>query len=710
MELNLMSTDLIYPNINVVFDDSIFDVDEDPVFTLYVNEAFNAQVTFPSYANRVRIAGTPYNYNQPITFPPHVNSLAQALFECHNFNRPVTIPSTVKTCYQMLRNCYNYDQPTVIPDGVTNAVDFFASCFSMNSPVTIPDSVDNASYCFSSCSSYNQPTVLPKNALYLVNTFRWCNQFQQPVTIPNKVLDVSNMFYGTNYNQPVTFMDGCTTANHLFEGLNMYNCEVSMADSIKYMIATFQYMPNFNKPVTLPANIISLNSAFYSVRQFNQPLIIPNGARNCEHMIDLCTMYNSVVMIPPTVINTQYMFSSINSCPYNTYNSRYGESTNAALKQPIYFFANGIFDASNMFRECNTMSTLYLLGLQNNRQLNRFMRTNGQVRCNIYTDDTCQNYLYNTYLLDNGGKPTWSNDLANGCIYNVPLNLYIYNNWDGHIPDYCRLLYRYSTNNSILFQEYIRSGENGTFEYGTNEWSDVPNGAPITNILNNITVDTNVYYVGALIDEWVRQKTGISGYAWDIYNASYTAAGNGSNPAGVVINCQDIAGVSYKAVVPSGAYIQCGRCQRTATLPTIITSGTQRIDYGSSVTNSYYLEPSQDVFLGGYNYDMQYVLTYREGAIDNNGIRLITQDTGGYSAAMQITVANNSPEVLRYQDASQGVNYGNLFTLKYPYSSSRWGAVALTNVTDGLNNYNSGELIKQWYYSDKVAFTVWPRD
>lgn len=712
MELNLMSTDLIYPNINVVFDDSIFDVDEDPVFTLYVNEAFNAQVTFPSYANRVGIAGKPYNFNQPLSIPAHVNSAYNLLVEAWGYNHPIILPNNVANASYMLRNCYSFNAPVTFPENVSTLAVAFYHCNNYNQPTHIPNSVTNCWSLFDTCSRYNQPTNIPNGVVNCRQMFYQCDSFNQPVTIPSTAKDVGQMFESAdNFNSSVTFADGCTTADYLlFWCTDKFNAPVTFADTIKSLHNTFFQKRNFNQPINLPSSGQYFISTFNECCNFNQPVIIPNGALNCERMLDKATMFNSVVFIPPTVVNTRWMFSMVNSMPWNMYNSGYGPYANAALKQPIYFFANSLMDAQYMFDSCNSMVDVHVLGIHNNDQMYRFMRTNGSTRCNIYTDEVGQNYLYNTSMLTNGGKPTWSNDLVNGCIYNVPLNLYIYNNWDGHIPDYCRLLYRRSTNNSILYQEYLLSGENGTFEYGTNEWSDVPNGAPITNILNNITVDTTVYYVGALTDEWVRQKTGISAYNWSFVNSSYTAAGSGSDPAGVVINCNDIAGVAYKAVLLSGGYIQCGRCQKTATLPTIITTGSQRIDYGSSLTNSYYLESTQDVFLGGHDYDMQYVLTFRSGPVPNNGIRFITKSTGGSDAAMSVTVADNNEEDVIYTAANAGITYDDLVTLKYPYSGGYWGVIANANVTDGLNNYNSGELIKQWYWSSKVAFTVWPRD
>lgn len=715
MELNLMSTDLIYPNINVVFDDSIFDVDEDPVFTLYVNEAFNAHVTFPSYANRVGIAGKPYNFNQPLSIPAHVNSAYNLLVEAQSYNQPIVLPNNVTNASYMLRNCYSFNAPVTFPANVSSLAVAFYHCNNYNQPTNIPSSVRNCYALFDTCTRYNQPTNIPNGVVNCYQMFYQCDNYNQPITIPSTVNDVGHMFEGAdNFNSPVTFANGCTTADYLlFWGPGTFNAPVTFADTVVSLHNTFYVMRNFNQPVNLPAGGKRFISTFNECCNFNQPVIIPNGATNCERMFDKATMFNSVVFIPPTVVNTRWMFSQVNSMPWNMYNSGYGPYMNAALKQPIYFFANSIMDAWYMFDSANSLTDIYILGVQNNAQLTRFMHTNGSTRRNIYTDDACQNHLYNTSILNNGGKPTWSNDLTNGCIYNVPLNLYIYNNWDGHIPDYCRLLYIDTVRNRTLYQEYLVAGSNGTFEYGSNEWSDVPNGAPVTGILNNITTDMNVYYVGSETDYWVRQKTNISAYNWSFCNSSYTAAGSGSDPAGVVIDCNDIACISWKATLLPNGYIQFGKLRKTGSLPTVITSGTDRIAYTSNLTGYYFAELTEDIFLGGHDYDVQYAITFRSGAVPNNGVRFITKSTGGSDATMSVTVANNATEDLIYTAANNGghgVDYGDLVTLKYPYSGSSWGAIALANVTDGINNYNSGELIKSWSYSTKLAFTVWPRE
>jgi len=715
MELNLMSTDLIYPNINVVFDDSIYDVDEDPIFTLYVNEAYNAQITFPSYANRVGVAGRPYNFNQPLNIPAHVHNAYHLLVDCYNYNVPISLPSNVKTCTEMLRDCRNFNAPVTFPEGVANFNQTFYNCNSYNQPTHLPSSARDCYYTFCRCPQYNQPTIIPNGVTNCEGMFFACWNFNQPVNIPASVNRVYRMFRdSSNFNSAITFADGCTNASQLLEtGPGIFNAPVIFANSVQVLEYTFTERRYFNQPVTLPTNGKRYVGTFNSCSLFSQPLIIPNGAQNCEYMLCNCVNFNSVVMIPPTVLNTYAMFVRVNSQPYNIYNYGYGPSTNTALKQPVYFFANNAMNTQYMFENCNTMSDVYVLGIHNNDQMYRFIRNNGGVRCNIYTDDLGQNYLRNTSILQNGGKPTWSNDLTNGCIYNIPCNLYIYNSWDGHIPDYCRLLYIDTVCDRILYQEYLVAGSNGTFEYGSNEWSDVPNGAPVTGILNNITVDTNVYYVGSETDYWVRQKTGISAYNWSFCNSSYTAAGSGSDPAGVVIDCNDIACISWKATLLPNGYIQFGKLRKMGSLPTVITSGTERIAYTSNLTGYYFAELTEDIYLGGHDYDVQYAITFRSGTVPNNGVRFITKSTGGSDATMSVTVANNATEDLIYTAANNGghgVDYGDLVTLKYPYSGSSWGAIALANVTDGLNNYNSGELIKSWSYSTKLAFTVWPRE
>ena len=677
MELNLMSTDLTYPNVNVVFDDSLFQLLDDTAFVLTVNERFNSFVTFPSHAKSIRIGGNPYNYNQPLTLPGTVESLYSCFYNCYRFNQPVTIPDSATNCEAMFERCYNLNQPVIIGNNVKNCRAMFEWTSNFNQPITIPDSVVNCEY-----------------------MFRWSNNFNQPITIPNSVTNCIAMFQYTPYNQPVTLSDGLLNCQELFVSADYFNQPVTIPDSVRTCYNMFSSCLRYNQSVQIGKDVQTCHGMFQSCRSYSQPVYIPNRVTNCANMFVSVTAYNSTVIISPSVINTSGMFLNVNSQPYNIYNDRFAPFDNNALKMPIYFYANSIINAQYMFNSCNSISDLYITGIKSNLQMNRFIRNNGQVRCNIYTDDISQNHLYNTYLLSNGGKPTWTVDATNGCIYDTVTNLYIYNNWDGRIEDFYYLNYYRNDGSQRLYQQLLPNGGNGTFTYGSNEWSDTPNGQPITGITDNITADTDVYYAGEFIAYWIRQYLNVtSNSAYSEVNGYFNTTNNG----GIVISGNTIAGVSYKAE-PGYSYIQTGICQTYATLPTIYTSGTGRISYSANNNGDLFATASQDIYLAGNNMNMSYAITFREGAVVNNGVRIITGSTGGYDASLYIKVGDEDTDVLHYQSASSGVEYGNLLNIRY---SGSWSAVALTNLTDGVNNYSTGDVVRVWSYSQSKAFTVW---
>lgn len=406
------STGLINPDINMVFDDSIYAVDTDKEFTFEGSNLFNSPVTFPSYAESMKIIGL--NYNCPISFPSNIKNISNMVSGCPNFNQPVTIPNTVTNMVSAFQSCTLFNQPINIPDSATNIVNLFRACSNFNEAISFGNSNPNCGYMFYG-SKYNRTT-----------------------TLPSSLKDASYMFYGlSQFNAEVTF-NGQTRLTSIFNGCGNFNQPITIPDECERIDCMVAYDINFNSPITFGngGNLSHINGFAINSFLFNQPLIIPNGVTNCEMVLEYCTSYNSVVVIPETVKSTYYMFGFINSAPYNVQNGRFAPVDYKALKQPIYFFANNIQESRYMFTQCNTMSDLYLIGLQNNIQLAYFMRNNGVNRCNIYTDDVSQNYIYNTaQILTNGGKPTWTNDVANGCIYNTVVNLYVYNNWDGTIPE-----------------------------------------------------------------------------------------------------------------------------------------------------------------------------------------------------------------------------------------------------------------------------------
>ena len=91
-----------------------------------------------------------------------------------------------------------------------------------------------------------------------------------------------------------------------------------------------------------------------------------------------------------------------------------------------------------MFTFCNNLSEVYIAGMINNQHLFYAFRYNNQHRLNIYCDENSANLLKVTSLLANGVSVTassWTDDVDNGCYYNTAWNIYVYNNWDGVVPE-----------------------------------------------------------------------------------------------------------------------------------------------------------------------------------------------------------------------------------------------------------------------------------
>ena len=457
------STGLVNPDINVVFDDSIYAVDTDKEFTIDVGGRMNSAITFPSYAEQIRIIGN--NYNYPITFPANILNISGLINACNNFNQPVTIPNTVTNCYNALSGI-KFNSAVTLQEGITNLDGLLQmqstgdGYTNFNQPVTIPNSVTSMINTFANCRKFNQPLNIPDNVHSVYRLLHSCGNFNSPVTLGNNVDWCSQMFSSSNFNQPITLPSTLKNAYQMFQGAANFNSEVTFNHQ-ESLHSMFYSASNYNRPLDVPDECNSLSSTFYGainfnsainfsyngnlkwmsstfsgVVFFNQPLNIPNGVTTCDYMLNGCTEFNSVVVIPETVQNTSYMFFNVNAKLYNTQNYQYGPVDYNALRQPIYFYANNCINAQYMFSQVVSMTDLYITGIQNNTQLRYMMRNNGINRCNIYTDDVGKNYIYNTQnFTTNGIKPTWTNDTTNGCIYNTSMNIYVYNNWDGVIPE-----------------------------------------------------------------------------------------------------------------------------------------------------------------------------------------------------------------------------------------------------------------------------------
>ena len=471
MEFNLMSTDTVYPNINIVFDDSLYAVSDDTVFVCSVGQRFNSKITFPSYADSIRIGGSPISYNQPLVIPNNVTNVSYLFNYCRSFNCPVTLNSGITNCAFMFSRANNFNAPVTANEGITTLAQLFETSVNtesiFNQPMNIPESVTNCARMFFNCSNFNQPINIPDNVYDYNAMFSYCSNFNSPINIAKQntqiVSDATNMFYGCyNFNQPVNVPDN-TIIYCLFYGCNNFNQPFNIPNNTTTLYQTFRGCLNFNQPINVPNAVVNMVQAFWGcfnldskitfenntptndvfIRtfegcySFNKNVVFPNGTNRLEATFCNCTTFNASVVIPPTTNNTYQMYWNVNSCQYNFANSKFNTTPSyQALRSPIYFFANNIAvgGAQQMFSGCNTVSELYIIGITNNYQLNMFLRNNGINRCNIYTDDASLELLRTTPMLVGGTKPTWTSDTANGCIYNTTANIYIYNNWDGTLP------------------------------------------------------------------------------------------------------------------------------------------------------------------------------------------------------------------------------------------------------------------------------------
>jgi hypothetical protein len=145
-----------------------------------------------------------YNFNQPLTIPNNVISMAYTFYQCYNFNQPINIPSSVVTLAQTFGGCNNFNQPIDIPNNITNMFGTFWNCSNFNQPISIPDNVTNMAHIFWNCNSFNQPINIPNKATDLSNAFQNCFNFNQPIIIPNGVTNLYSTFYQCyNFNQDI---------------------------------------------------------------------------------------------------------------------------------------------------------------------------------------------------------------------------------------------------------------------------------------------------------------------------------------------------------------------------------------------------------------------------------------------------------------------------------------------------------------------------
>lgn len=292
------------------------------------------------------------------------------------FNVPCEISNNVTDCWMMFSGLNNFNSPVTIPDSVTDTSEMFSGCPNFNAPITMGANMNAYVYManmFNGCANYNQPTVFPKGEL--TYALAECTNFNSEVVLS----PISNCY-------------------SLF-----YNCV------------------SYNRPITLP-EYSCFESMFDKCNNFNQPLGIPNGS-DCTSMLLNCNSFNSPVVFKGSLDNS-----------VNSVSNMFG----ASMTAPIYIMnANLLFgeDGGQLLYANELISDIYLTGYTDSCLS---IPDDYGRRVNIYTDDNSIANMTNVIMNPSNWNYvplTYQTDAANNCQYNSQYNLYIYNTWDGTLPD-----------------------------------------------------------------------------------------------------------------------------------------------------------------------------------------------------------------------------------------------------------------------------------
>ena len=395
-------------------------------------------------------------FNAPVTIQQGVTNCANLFANLYNYNSAVDIPSSVSQCYQMFYNCQNLNQQVNIGENVVNCSMMFYNCVKLNRAIEIPNKVSNADSMFASCGNFNQPITIPSSVSSCKYMFSSCYNFNQPVTIPATVVNADYMFQGSsNFNSLVTIENGVKSCSYLFAQLGNYNQPVTIPNSVNNCRSMIEMSAKFNQPVIIGENVTNCNSMFYSSNSFNQPIRIPDNVTDCNYIFSAATKMNSDVIFGN---KANLLYSSFSGC-----NDFAGN----------IFINNTVADVRRMFQYVS----------------NSFKKT---VYCNDLT-----NLLGTTYSNSiTGSAITWT--ATDNGYYNATNNIYLYNNYDPS-AGFIYLNYFSSSGSKMLHRDWGQIEFDGTWNYGTDEWSDTPNGSPVSGILNNISANMNVYYAGTVI-------------------------------------------------------------------------------------------------------------------------------------------------------------------------------------------------------------------
>lgn len=297
MIFSLQTNELVYPNINIRFNESIYAVSDDTEFECDVRQRFNSNIIFPNYATCVRIGGYPID-----------------------FNYPIEVPNTVTDLHNMFRGCSNYNQQFNIPNGVVNCESLFNGCTSYDRPTTIPETVSNLGYMFSSCTKFNQPVTIPNEAVSCGRMFSSAYMFNQPVNIPGNVTNCVYMFGDCyNFNQPVLLNE---------------------SDLIRDCVGLFSGCRNFNQSVVVPQTVNNMAYMFNGANNMNSPVYLyMQNTTNAYYMFLFCNSISQIYINGlKNNMQTRYMLRNNGSNMLNIYTDDIGQNI---LSTASYLMVNG---------------------------------------------------------------------------------------------------------------------------------------------------------------------------------------------------------------------------------------------------------------------------------------------------------------------------------------------------------------------------------
>ena len=126
---------------------------------------------------------------------------------------------------------------------------------------------------------------------------------------------------------------------------------------------------------------------------------------------------------------------------------------------------------------------------------------------------------------------------------------------------------------------------------------------------------------------------------------------------------------------------------------------------------------SQSVITQNMQYLAQELIERPIPTEHSKACHIYTNSTGGFDAAIYVQngywdddnnqfIADGQPYSVLYTTVQESNTYNcnGIATLGYP---SNWCVYATDAITDGTNNYSSGDQVKTWSYSSSVDFYIW---